>query len=242
MVETGTAMANKVRDSYERIAESYNRVRHRPWEECLEFMKGFRPRSVVLDLGCGTGRHLLATIIEGHSAVGLDFSKAMLKATKEKLSKIPKRSDISDVIVADGANLPFKENAFDYVLFIATLHNMLADKQRIASLNEVGRVLMINGRTLITVWRRFQPRFIKSILKCHLKRLLGYEEDFIATVPWKTNDHTVPRYYYLFSANELKNEIRQSNLKILKFLKVKIGSKWLSDNYFVTACKKSVVS
>ena len=227
----------QVRDSYERIAESYDRVRHKPWKECEEYIKEIRRNSLVLDLGCGTGRHLISAVKEGHEVIGLDFSKTMLKVAKKKLSTTFQIMNRTNLILGDVSNLPFRDNSFGYVLFIATLHNIPTNNLRIDSLNEVRRVLKMDGLSLITVWRRFQVRFFFDVIKFYIKKLVGFDNEFAVTVPWKTKDLIVPRYYYLFSAKELKHIISQSSLRILKFLKVRIGAKLIPDNFFVLVIK-----
>ncbi|MBD3304523.1 methyltransferase domain-containing protein [Candidatus Woesearchaeota archaeon] len=41
----------------------------------------------ILDVGCGSGRHVLPLLKKGYQVIGLDNSKGMLKLLKEKLEK-----------------------------------------------------------------------------------------------------------------------------------------------------------
>ena len=45
----------------------------------------FRKGATLLDLGCGTGRHLIPLIKKGYSVTGLDSGKKLLKVTSKKL-------------------------------------------------------------------------------------------------------------------------------------------------------------
>ncbi len=54
----------------------------------LERMRSLLPEhGRVLDLGCGTGRHLVPLAKEGYRVTGVDSSEGMLKACKRKLAE-----------------------------------------------------------------------------------------------------------------------------------------------------------
>lgn len=51
----------------------------------IQFLKNVLPRSgLVLDLACGTGRHLIPLSMEGYDMVGLDISFRLLKMGKNE--------------------------------------------------------------------------------------------------------------------------------------------------------------
>ena len=48
-------------------------------------LEHFPTPSRILDLGCGTGRHLIVLAASGHQATGVDISPAMLTVAQRKL-------------------------------------------------------------------------------------------------------------------------------------------------------------
>lgn len=66
----------------------------------------------ILDMGCGYGKFFERWQSEGAGlAVGLDFSKKMLKLAAE-------RNGGAAFVLGDGFKLPFKDKSFD----VSTLH------------------------------------------------------------------------------------------------------------------------
>ena len=75
-------------------------------ERQVEFLKNIlQPKGLLLDLACGTGRHLIALDKEGYGVVGLDISLKLLKVAKSRLH-------VAQLVRADMRFLPFKPQAF----------------------------------------------------------------------------------------------------------------------------------
>ena len=127
---------------------------------------------------------------------GVDFSENMLKLAKKGAGA---RGLDVNLVEADVHHLPFRDECFDNILFVASLHNT---KQREQVLEEVRRVLKLGGRCLITIWNRWQPRFF-----------FKKKELF---VPWKKGNGVYMRYYYLFSKNELRETLESAGFRIVK--------------------------
>ncbi len=90
-----------VRKGYDKIARRYMLVRsqyvNHPYLERLNNL--LKPRSVILDLGCGAGKPIDRFFINnGHSVIGIDISKKQIKLAK---SNVPEArytvKDISDL-------------------------------------------------------------------------------------------------------------------------------------------------
>lgn len=225
----------EVKSTYEEIALAYNRVRAKPWKECLDFIQSFKSGYWILDVGCGIGRHVLTSVLQGHETVGIDLSKNMLRIADKKLKSNSLR--IHHLVLAEASHLPFKNGSFAYILHIATLHNLPSRSLRVRSLEEVERVLNSGGRCLISVWKRLQFRFLSQVITIYLRRIIGFNGDFEVIVPWKMNDTFVYRYFYLYSARQLRKDIEDARMNIQDFSKVKIGTRIIADNYFVTVGK-----
>jgi len=229
----------EVKDSYEQIAIGYDRVRAQPWKECVDFIRSLNTSGMLLDLGCGNGRHIWTSALHGHETVGVDFSKNMLEVARKKLKSIPSSASIFHLMLADVSHLPFRDDSFDHILYIATLHNLPSHLLRVKSLHEVRRVLKAEGKCQISVWRRLQFRFLLKVIEIYLKKIAGMGEDFEVLVPWKMNGFLVFRYFYLYSKKQLKKDIENTGMKVLNFSNVRIGTRLISDNYFVTVIKSN---
>ena len=165
---------------WNKIAPSWNNFRNQPIDELksLNWKKG-----KILDLGCGNCRNLLQ--FKNLECYGIDFSEEMLKEAK-KFSK--KHNFKVKLKQAEITKIPFKNNTFDYVLAIATLHHL---KNPEKAIKEIHRTLKQNGEAFITVWNKLQLKFI-------LKKQETY-------IPWKKKDETLQRYYNFISYFQLKN-------------------------------------
>ena len=106
------------------------------------------------------------------------------------------------MLIADARYLPFAEAVFDRAISVATYHHIKGERERQAALNELRRVLKPGGEAFITVWNRWQPRFWLS--------------GKAVAVPWRTQAHTLHRYYYLFSYPELEKLAKQAGFQVLK--------------------------
>lgn len=72
---------------------------------------------------------------------------------------------VVDVGVADCLNLPLRTSSYDGVLCIAVLHHISSQSRRVSVLEEISRILVVNGRALVTVWAEEQENPSKTIEK-----------------------------------------------------------------------------
>lgn len=85
----------------------------------------------ILDIGCGTGNHMLLLKKMGMEPTGVDASSHMLKKARERLDK---RFTLK---MGWAEDLPFDDNEFDYAVMINTLEFL---NDPIQALMEAGRV------------------------------------------------------------------------------------------------------
>ncbi len=112
---------------------------------------GLPPRARVLDVGCGTGRHLLELSRLSGDFVGLDMDHEdlmkfnyMLKLTAKERPVVANVSAVE----GDGECLPFADGLFDCVICTETLEHVPDDG---AVLGELLRVLRQGGTLVISV-------------------------------------------------------------------------------------------
>ena len=98
--------------------------------------------SVVLDVGCAKGFFLydLKEALPGISISGIDISDYVIENAKPEVKE--------NLQVASATKLPFKDDSFDFVMSINTVHNLNREDCAI-SLQEIERVS--RGASFITV-------------------------------------------------------------------------------------------
>ena len=202
-----------IAEVYNEIAESFNQKRSRPWCEVVQFIKDLSPsEQLVLDLGCGNGRHSLAFMERGFNIIGTDISFKVLEIAKTKAGKITAQKNAS-FINADGTNLPFRKNAFYSIIAIAVIHHLKTKAKRKQLLLEIFDKLDKNGLAFISCWLRTHPRFEKKDLR---KEILEGKKEVL--VPWVLSGREkIFRYYYLFDPQELKQLCEEVGFQIEKY-------------------------
>jgi len=106
---------------------------------------GVRDGAIVLDAGCGAGRHARALAERGLRVTGIDLSGDLLAAAASK-STHPLASP--HYVRADLRALPFAEGSFDAVLSFFTSFGYFDDADNLRHASELRRVLR-PGRRLV---------------------------------------------------------------------------------------------
>ncbi len=215
--------------TWDAIAESFDITRRKPWIQCIKFIENLPKNSRVIDIGCGNGRHLIPCAIRCKNVIGIDISKELIRIIKRK--SIELKLDNVNLIHSDAVNLPIKNSCIDAALFIASLHNIKKQKNRINSLNEVNRILKEDGKALVSVWSRWQDKFRNDFFKKWFTQFNKNEFGDI-NIYWKQHGLNIPRFYHLYSKQEFRNDLKKANFDILDLREVKIKSKKHPDNYF----------
>jgi SAM-dependent methyltransferase len=118
-----------------------------------------KPREMVLDLACGTGRHMIPFSKEGYDIVGLDISRKLLKIAKTRLCGI-------QLVRADMRRLPFKPGAFVAAISMDTSFGYLpTEEEDIQSLMELHETLKQEGKVIVDVFNR--ERLMKKYAAKH---------------------------------------------------------------------------
>lgn len=214
--------------TWDSIAKSFDKTRRKPWQECLDFIADLPKDSIVADIACGNGRHLVPCAKEFKHVIGIDISSKMLEIVKEKTIK----ENIANVsfIHSTAEDIPLDDCSVDAVLYIAALHNIPGKDNRIKSLKEVRRILKRDGKALISVWSRYTDKFRKSFQN---KNLSNKKTEFgDKHIYWKQDGLDVPRFYHLYGKKEFVEDLESAGFKIMRVKGVKIKSEKYNDNYF----------
>jgi cyclopropane fatty-acyl-phospholipid synthase-like methyltransferase len=110
-------------------------------------------RGRVLDVGCGTGEHVLMCAGLGLEATGVDFAAAALHAAEGKARD---RGLTARFLLRDARRLADLRESFDTVLDCGLFH-IFGDEDRAAYLDSVRCVLVSGGRYFMLCFSDQQP-------------------------------------------------------------------------------------
>ena len=184
---------------YNNIFKEFNHTRNIAWPCVREFIMNLPTGSLIGDIGCGNGRHMV--VRDDCLFKGCDFSSALVKLCKERNL---------NVIEGNILNIPFDDNYFDHTICIAVLHHLSTEEHRLQSIKELIRVTKSGGKLLILVWALEQSD--------DSHRKFETNDNF---VDWKTvkGELIGKRYCHVFNQNELEELIYKihKNIKIKSF-------------------------
>jgi SAM-dependent methyltransferase len=112
-----------------------------------------RPGDLVLDLGCGFGRHAFEAARRGGRVVAFDYADAELKEVRNTFEAMAAAGDVTPgalvgTVQGDGTRIPFPDATFDCVIASEVLEHIADD---VACLAELTRVLKPGGVLAATV-------------------------------------------------------------------------------------------
>jgi len=221
-------------ETWDAIAESFDTTRHKPWENCLDFIRTLKQTDIVADIGCGNGRHLIPCAKHCKNAIGLDISRKLLIIVKNKL--LENNLENTTLLHSDAVDVPIQNESVDAVIFIASLHNIKGRENRVKALKEIRRIMKKNGKALISVWSRWQDKYRKQFFKKWFTQI-GKSEFGDINIYWRQHGLDIPRFYHLYSKKEFIDDMKKAGLKMEKIEDIKIVSQKHPDNYFVIITK-----
>ncbi|OCR96199.1 hypothetical protein CFT12S02847_04745 [Campylobacter fetus subsp. testudinum] len=169
---------------------------------------------VVLDLGCGAGRHTKLLAENGFNAYGCDYSQSGVEVAKLLIKQANLNADLK---VASVGDLPYDDDKFDGIICWGVLEYSDLNGIEKAS-QEIYRVLKVGGKVLINVRNTEDYRYKKGekiskfsiIIRENSKNSSAFEENGMQM--------------YFFDKDEVKRVFS-------KFSKIKIDSlSWSREN------------
>jgi len=174
---------------YNTIADEFDKTRVRLWPCVTKYLDKFKENSNILDIGCGNGKYMVYR--KDINIIGLDISLELVKICKNKNL---------NVIHGNMIELPFNNNSFDGLLVVASYHHLDNENDRKKSINEMYRVLKLNGLCFIEVWAKEQLDNVNKNTN------FTNNNNLVKWKSIKTGD-IYYRYYNIYSKDELINEI-----------------------------------
>ncbi len=135
---------------WDKIFKKYGKVFTEIQEDMPRIVKLFKKRNVkrVLDLGCGSGRHLVYLAKHNFDVYGIDISKHGIRLAKDWLRRNKLKANLK--IDSIYKKLPYQDNFFGAIVSIATLHHNRIEKIR-KLIKEMERILKQGGLIFVNV-------------------------------------------------------------------------------------------
>ncbi|KAL2264131.1 hypothetical protein VTK26DRAFT_1652 [Humicola hyalothermophila] len=259
---------------YEAIAPHFSATRYKPWPAVASFLNAQPPGALGFDVGCGNGKYL--GVNRDVFMVGSDRSPSLIALAKTRTRQLQAKQasagergtegDVgggaigTDVLVADGLSLPFRERAADFAICVAVIHHMSTRTRRQEAIRQLLRCVKLGeagqpgGQVLVYVWaleqgtsRRGwdeggeQDLLVPWVLKSQQKKQQKGTQDQGAGAaggavaePGTAPGHTDPvfqRYYHLYRRGELEEDVRGAGGVVVK-------SGYEKDNWWVVAANE----
>lgn len=229
---TAQKLINKTRDDYNLIAEQFASTRHYVWGDFAKTTKEIDfANKKVLDLGCGNGRifeFLTDKKISGY--FGIDQSEELVKIAKNRYPE-------GHFIIGNILETPYKNEQFDIVICLATLHHVPTGKLRNQAIGEIYRILKPGGILLMTNWYFWnKPKYLKMLV-ADTSLPFG---DFM--MPWKlgTGKKRTERYFHAWTKAETKKRLRTNGFEKIKLCGFKHNIWYKIGPNLIATAKKPV--
>lgn len=186
--------------------KKYGKIFVTPQENMDEISGLFKKHGVkkLLDLGCGSGRHVVYFAKQGFDVYGIDIAEEGVKLTKTWLKEEGLGANLEVGNIYE--RLPYADIFFDAVISTQTLHHERIEKIRKA-IKEIERVLVPGGFVFITFrkrkFKKFYPKH--TIIERYGKQKTNYEVIAPRTyIPVKGGEKGLP--HYLFNKELIEKE------------------------------------
>ncbi|CAL9737802.1 tRNA (carboxymethyluridine(34)-5-O)-methyltransferase [Monosporozyma servazzii] len=151
---------------YNEIASHFSQTRYKPWPIVTKFLNDQTMGSIGIDVGCGNGKYL--NVNPNVFIIGSDRSDGLISCAHDI-------NNDYNVLVADGMNLPHRNDTFDFAISIAVVHHWTTRERRIQAINHIMSKVKVGGELLIYCWALEQGSSRRGYHE-------GMEQDVL--IPW----------------------------------------------------------
>jgi peptidoglycan pentaglycine glycine transferase (the first glycine) len=194
-----------------------------PEEKIIE--EYFTKESNILNVGCGAGREGIALMKRGFDVTGIDLQPKMVDLANENALKHNVSPNFKQM---DVTQLKLKDNSIDNATMTGSILTYIPKRcNRIAALREIVRILKPKGRVIISTPNRESNikyllyfavidnvrRLSKLLFKDKTALEPGDRMSRVVSVQSKSRSKI---YTHMYSMNELKDDIEEAGLKVIK--------------------------
>ncbi len=207
------------------------------------------PPGKLIDLGCGTGRTVIASAKRGCWAVGVDLSAEMLRQASRKAiaARVTAQFVQANIVELDA----FRAGTFDYATCLFSTLGMVAGRDaRLQVLKQAHRLLRPGGRFILHVHNRcfniWNPAGRRWLLQDLARQLTRRSEAGDRLMP--VHQGIAGLSLHLFSRTEVTQLLRQTGFRIVKLQPVGLTKEgglawpwflgWLRAYGYLIACEK----
>ena len=145
--------------------------------------RSFFRGKLILDAGCGTGRHAYFSAKFGARVIGIDLSDAV-----ETAHHTTKNMGNVGIVQADIYHLPFRDRTFDYAYSIGVIHHLPDPEQ---GFREVLKKVRKNGAVSVWVYGKEHNGFIvygvepiRKLMTRHMNLRVLNGVSYLVTLPY----------------------------------------------------------
>ena len=194
--------------TFDSIAEAFDATRTRPWPFVLDWLDTLEGRrGLLVDVGCGNGRHLEVAADMGHHVIGIDLSRRLLELAGRRTPHG------TGLLLADARSIPLAEGSAEAVLAVAVLHHIEEEEGRERAAGEVRRVLARGGDALVSVWALDDP---EVAMRARASTVEGGDGADLL-VPWRApGGPEAQRYHRAMTLEELRGTLASTGLQVVR--------------------------
>ncbi|MHA2279203.1 MAG: class I SAM-dependent methyltransferase, partial [Candidatus Kariarchaeaceae archaeon] len=219
---------NNLRDTYNVISESYHTKKSEAWTDLISSVPELKQDSpgYLINVGAGNGRNL--KFVSRTLVIALDIADNLL------------RNYVADLahqrVAASATQVPIRKMAANEVFSIAVIHHLENEEQRVKAIKEFYRINIQQGKTIITVWRKWRKE-IKEKLMTRIRTGESINDLVNHHRPWKNSSGKTLgiRFYHYYSWKELYFQVNKSKFTIQE--RKIMGGKYKDGNFLVKLLK-----
>jgi ubiquinone/menaquinone biosynthesis C-methylase UbiE len=175
------------------------------WSQLVSFLKAKKVNS-ILDLGCGTGSHMLELAKQGFQVSGFDVSQKGIDIAQQQFNQNNLKADFK--VGSMHERLPFSDDFFDAVLSLRTI-NHGTKRELEYTIGEIYRVVKPNGYLFLTTIKIPGRKKILGLTK-----LNGLPVEIIAPYTYKpVAGREVGITHFMFNKQSLSEMFRNFQIQ-----------------------------